>query len=68
MVIDLFSRRVIGWSMKPRVTKELVLDALLMAVWQRNPKTQVMVHSDQASQYTSYDWQNFLHEHGVEGA
>jgi putative transposase len=68
VVIDLFSRRVIGWSMKPRVTKELVLDALLMAVWQRNPKTQVMVHSDQGSQYTSYDWQNFLHEHGLEGS
>ena len=68
VVVDLFSRRVIGWSMKPRVTKELVLDALLMAVWRRSPKTQVMVHSDQGSQYTSYDWQNFLREHGLEGS
>ena len=68
VVVDLFSRRVIGWSMKSRITKELVLDALLMAVWRRNPKAQVMVHSDQGSQYTSYDWQSFLREHGLEGS
>ena len=37
VVLDLFSRRVIGWSMQNRITKELVLDALLMAVWRRNP-------------------------------
>ena len=49
VVVDLFSRRVIGWSMKYRITKELVLDALLMAVWRRKPKAQVMVHSDQGS-------------------
>ena len=68
VVVDLFSRRVIGWSMKSRITKELVLDALLMAVWRRKPKAQVMVHSDQGSQYTSYDWQSFLREHGLEGS
>ena len=68
VVIDLVSRRVMGWSMKPRVTKELVLDALLMAVWRRNPLSTVTVHLDQGSQYTSYDWQNFLHEHGLEGS
>ncbi len=39
-----------------------------MAVWRRNPKTQVMVHADQGSQYTSYDWQDFLREHGLEGS
>ena len=39
-----------------------------MAVWRRNPKAQVMVHSDQGSQYTSYDWQSFLREHGLEGS
>ncbi len=55
VVIDLFSRRVIGWSMKSRITKELVLDALLMAVWRRSPKAKVLVHSDQGSQYTSHD-------------
>ena len=39
-----------------------------MAVWRRNPKQQVMVHSDQGSQYTSYDWQAFLKDHGLEGS
>ncbi|RAY77339.1 IS3 family transposase, partial [Enterobacter cloacae] len=48
VVVDLFSRKVIGWSMQPRMTKEIVLNALLMAVWRRNPQ----VHSDQGSQYT----------------
>ena len=68
VVLDLFSRRVIGWSMQSRITKELALDALLMAVWRRNPLSTLTVHSDQGSQYTSYDWQNFLHEHGLRGS
>ena len=50
------------------MTKQLVLDALLMAVWRRKPKSKVMVHSDQGSQYTSYEWQSFLAEHGQEGS
>ena len=68
VVVDLFSRRVIGWSMQSRITKELVLDALLMAVWRRNPKNKVMVHSDQGSQYTSDDWSKFLKSHGLEAS
>ncbi len=68
VVIDLFSRRVIGWSMQPRITKELVLDALLMAVWRRKPEGKVMIHSDQGSQYTSHDWSIFLKDHGLEGS
>lgn len=68
VVVDLFSRRVVGWSMQSRITKELVLNALLMAVWRRNPKREVVVHSDQGSQYTSYDWQEFLKLHGLEGS
>ncbi|EJG1759027.1 DDE-type integrase/transposase/recombinase, partial [Vibrio parahaemolyticus] len=60
VVVDLFSRRVIGWSMKSRITKELVLDALLMAIWRRSPSQKVLVHSDQGSQYTSHDWNKFL--------
>ncbi|SVJ70617.1 integrase catalytic subunit [Klebsiella pneumoniae] len=67
MVVDLFSRKVIGWSMQPRMTKEIVLNALLMAVWRRNPQKQVLVHSDQGSQYTSHEWQSFLKSHGLEG-
>jgi len=68
VVVDLFSRRVIGWSMQSRITKELVLDALLMAIWRRNPTTMVTVHSDQGSQYTSHDWSAFLKAHGLEGS
>jgi putative transposase len=68
VVVDLFSRKVIGWSMQSRITKDIVLDALLMAVWRRSPKQQVMVHSDQGSQYTSLDWQAFLKVHGLEGS
>ena len=68
VVLDLFSRKVIGWSMQSRITKEIVLNALLMAVWRRSPTTQVTVHSDQGSQYTSHDWQSFLKTHGLEGS
>ena len=54
--------------MQSRITKEVVLDALLMAVWRRNPTSAVTVHSDQGSQYTSHDWQSFLNTHGLEGS
>lgn len=50
------------------MTKEIVLNALLMAVWRRNPQKQVLVHSDQGSQYTSHEWQSFLKSHGLEGS
>ena len=68
VVIDLFSRKVVGWSMHSRITKELVLNALLMAMWRRSPQNKVMVHSDQGSQYTSHDWQSFLKDNGLEGS
>ncbi|SEP44884.1 putative transposase [Pseudomonas sp. Snoq117.2] len=60
VVLDLFSRQVIGWSMKPRMCSDLAIDALLMAVWRRKPKQEVMIHSDQGSQFSSSDWQSFL--------
>ncbi|MBG6148679.1 transposase InsO family protein [Labrenzia sp. EL_142] len=47
VVIDLFSRRVVGWSMQSRQTTDVVLQALLMAVWRRKPKNRVLIHSDQ---------------------
>ncbi|MCG3548549.1 IS3 family transposase, partial [Salmonella enterica subsp. diarizonae] len=59
VVIDLFARNVVGWSMKPTLSRELALDALLMAVWRRKPSENVIVHSDQGSQYGSDDWQRF---------
>ena len=66
VVIDLFSRRVVGWSAQSRMTTELALQALLMAVWRRKPTGQVMVHSDQGSQFSSREWQSFLGQHGLE--
>jgi putative transposase len=63
VVLDLFSQQVIGWSMQSRIDRELVLNALLMAVWRRQPKQKLLVHSDQGSQFSSYDWQDFLKAH-----
>ena len=68
VVMDLYSRKIIGWSMDSRMVKELVLDALLMAIWRRKPENRVTVHSDQGSQYTSYEWQEFLEANGLAGS
>ena len=59
-VLDLFSRRIVGWSMDKTMDRHLVINALLMAVWQRQPKAEVLVHSDQGSQYGSSDYLAFL--------
>jgi putative transposase len=68
VVLDLFSRQAIGWSMHERMTSELALNALLMAVWRRKPHSPVLVHSDQGRQFSSYDWQDFLKAHGLIGS
>ena len=60
--MDLFSRRIVGWSMDKNMDKQLVINALLMAVYQRQPKAEVMVHSDQGSQYGSADYLAFIKE------
>jgi putative transposase len=65
VVIDLHSRVVVGWSMKPTLARTVVLDALLMAVWRRKPTDPVVVHSDQGSQYGSDDWRRFCREHNL---
>lgn len=65
IVVDLYSRQVVGWSMASRMQTELVMNALLMAVWRRRPETEVIVHSDQGTQYTSDDCQRFMVEHGL---
>lgn len=65
VVIDFYSRRVIGWAMQSRQTTVVVLQALLMAVWRRKPKDKVLVHSDQGSQFTSMDWAPFLKHHNL---
>ncbi len=59
VVLDLHSRAVLGWSMQPTIVKELVLDALMMAVWRRKPNQELIVHSNQGSQYRSDDWKRF---------
>jgi putative transposase len=53
--LDLYSRMVVGWTMKSIMTTELVLDALMMACWRRCPKNSVIIHSDQGSQFGSDD-------------
>lgn len=65
IVLDLFSRRVVGWSMQSTMTAQLVTDALVMAVWRRSPQTSLLHHSDQGSQYTSEPFQRLLTELGV---
>ena len=66
VVIDLYARRVVGWSMQSRQTTDVVLQALLMAVWRRKPKNKVLIHSYQGSQFTSMDWASFLKHHNLE--
>ena len=56
VMIDLYSRAVVGWSTNSTLAIELVLDAMMMAVWRRRPKTSVMIHSDQGSQFGSDDF------------
>lgn len=60
VVIDLFSRQVVGWSMKPHMKTELVLDALRMAWFRRRPEPGLIFHSDRGSQYCSHDFQHAL--------
>ncbi|MFK7887468.1 MAG: IS3 family transposase [Gammaproteobacteria bacterium] len=66
VVLDLYSRKVIGWSMRATLAKEIVLDALMMAVWRRKPIHRVIVHSDQGSQYGSDDWLRFCRDHRLD--
>lgn len=66
VVVDLYARKVVGWSMKPSLSRELALDALLMALWRRKPKGSVLVHSDQGSQYGSDDWRRFCLANNLE--
>ncbi len=64
-VLDLFSRRIVGWAMDKHIDRHLVINALLMAIWQRRPKGEVLVHSNQGSQYTSADYLAFMKEHNL---
>jgi putative transposase len=65
IVLDLFNREVIGWSLKPRMTSDIVTDALTMAWFRRRPAPGVMHHSDRGSQYASHAFQDKLKEFGM---
>ena len=64
-VIDLFSRRAVGWSMSAEMTAQLVTDALVMAIWRRGKPDALLHHSDRGSQYTSEQFQKLMSDHGV---
>lgn len=67
VVLDLYSRMIVGWSMHAQMSAQLVTDALLMAVWRRRPKQAALLHhSDQGSQYTSEAFQRLLAENGIQ--
>jgi putative transposase len=68
VVLDAFSRQIVGWSMQQRITTSLVMDALTMALWRRRPKEKVIVHSDQGVQYTSSEWRSYLKANNLEAS
>ncbi|EMW92117.1 integrase core domain protein [Escherichia coli ThroopD] len=68
VVIDLWSRAVIGWSMSPRMTAQLACDALQMALWRRTRPRNVIVHTDRGGQYCSADYQAQLKRHNLRGS
>lgn len=65
VVLDLFSRQVVGWSMKPHMRCELVVDALRMAWFRRRPDAALLFHTDRGSQYCSDDFQRTLAQYGM---
>jgi len=64
-VLDLFSRRVVGWSMSSTMTAQLVTDALMMAIWRRGKPDALLHHSDRGSQYTAEPFQKLMADNGV---
>jgi putative transposase len=68
VVIDLCSRKIVGWSMSSRMKARLVCDALQMAIWQRRPKTGLIHHSDRGSQYASKAFKQLLKQYNIKGS
>jgi putative transposase len=62
VVMDLCSRRIVGWSMQATMHRDLVIQALLCAKWRRYPNRKVIIHSDQGAQYGSDDWARFCRD------
>ncbi|MFW3345288.1 IS3 family transposase, partial [Aliarcobacter butzleri] len=65
VVIDIYSRKVVGWSMSHSLHTNLVNDALLMAIQRRNPKKGLIYHTDRGSQYASYEHKSILEQYGI---
>lgn len=65
VVLDLYSKQVVGWSMSHIQDRQLVIQAVLSAVWQKEPSESVILHSDRGTQFTSEDYQVFLRDHKV---
>ena len=65
VILDLFSRRVVGWAMSNRIDCQLTLTALRMALWRRRPPPDLLHHSDRGSQYACADYRDKLDEHGL---
>jgi putative transposase len=65
VVVDLFCAQVVGWSMSHRMDRQLVIQAVLMALWQKKNKGSVVLHSDRGSQFTSHEYQQFLAGHDI---
>ncbi len=68
VVIDLFSRKVVGWSIGSRMKAQLVCDALTMAIWQRRPSSGLIVHTDRGSQYASKVYRKLLLTNDIKGS
>jgi transposase InsO family protein len=68
VVIDLFSRQVVGWSMQPHMKKDLVIDALRMAWFRRQPEPGLIFHSDRGSQYCSHEFRAVLKAYGMQSS
>jgi putative transposase len=68
VVIVLFSRQIVGWSMQPHMKKELVFDALRMAWFRRRPERGLIFHSDRGSQYCSHEFQDALKAYGMQSS
>jgi putative transposase len=68
IVLDLFNREVVGWSLQPRMTADIVIDALTMAWFRRKPAVGLMHHSDRGSQYASQPFQSKLKGYGMKGS
>jgi len=66
VVMDLYSRRIVGWSMSQRMSRRLVVDALKMAIAARRPEGPLIHHSDRGAQYTSDDFRSELDKYGIE--